>query len=74
LKSDQDARSKPAEAELVTATALDAAGVPLLQFSQIQAGRSALDRWPAEHVCSAAGSLHVLLAAILLVCVAGRGC
>ena len=24
-------------------------------------------RWPAEHVCAAAGSLHVLLAAVLLV-------
>jgi ethanolamine utilization cobalamin adenosyltransferase len=36
VKCDQDARSKPSEIELVTASALVAASVPKLQFSQVQ--------------------------------------
>jgi len=61
-------------AQLVTAFAFDPTRVPSLQFNQIQAGGVAFVRWTARHVCAAAGSLHVLLAAILLVCLAGRGC
>jgi hypothetical protein len=57
-------------AQLGAAHALDQARVPILQFPQIQAGGVAVYRWPAQHVCGAAGSLHVLLAALLLVCTA----
>src|SRR5580698_85837 len=44
--------------------------MPALQFAEIQTGRIEVIRRPAEYVCAAAGSLHVLLAPLLLVCVA----
>ena len=51
----------------VPQSALDTARVPSLQFAQVQASRIAVVRWPAQHVCVAPGSLHVLLATVLLV-------
>jgi hypothetical protein len=41
-----------------------------MQLDQIQTGRIEIVRWPAKHDCAAAGSVHVLLAAVLLVYVA----
>jgi len=46
---------------------LDTARVPSLQFAQIQTSRIKVDRRLVEHVCVAPGSLHVLLATVLLV-------
>jgi hypothetical protein len=51
---------------------MDTARMPSLQFAEIQTRRVEADRRPAEHVCSAAGSLHVLLAPLLLVYVPWR--
>ncbi len=59
-------------AKLGASFAVDSARVPLVQFAQIQASRVAVLRFLAEHVCAAPGALHVLLAAVLLVCVAGH--
>ena len=53
--------------ELGAAVAVDTARVPSLQFAQVQTRRAEVVRWPAENVCAAAGSLHVLLAKVLLV-------
>jgi hypothetical protein len=58
---------EPVMACVVAARAQDQAGMPELQFPQIQAGRVAPDRWVAPHVCAAAGAVHVLLATVLLV-------
>jgi hypothetical protein len=58
---------KPNLAQLGAALAVDTARVPPLQFSQVQARGAEIVRWPAEHVCAAAGTLHVLLATVLLV-------
>jgi hypothetical protein len=58
-------------AQLDAAPALDTSKVPALQLSAIQAGGTASVRWLAEHVLSAPRPLHVLLAAVLLVCTAG---
>jgi hypothetical protein len=59
-------------AQLGAATALDQARMPALQLGQIQAGRVTARRWIAQHDCAAAGSLHVLLAPLLLVRIAQR--
>ena len=59
-------------ARLVAAGAVDSANVPSLQLNAIQACRVAFSRWPLRNVCSPTGSLHVLLAAVLLVFLAGR--
>jgi hypothetical protein len=64
----------PQLAQLVAALALVTPRVPSLPFRQIQACRVASVRWLAEHVYVAPGALHVLLAAVLLVCAAGRKC
>jgi hypothetical protein len=55
-------------AQLGAAPVVDSARVPLVQFAQIQASRIAVIRRFAQHVCAAPGALHVLLAAVLLVC------
>jgi hypothetical protein len=60
-------------AALAAAGALDTAKMPLLQVRSIQACRAAFRRWPHRHVCSPPGSLQVLLAALLLVFIPGRG-
>jgi hypothetical protein len=57
-------------ARLDTAVALDTARVPYVQFAEIQTSRIAVVRWTAEYVCLAPGSLHVLLAKVLLVWIA----
>jgi len=54
-------------AKLDAAAAVDKARVPSLQFAQIQACRVEVVRWRAAHACAAAGTLHVLLAKVLLV-------
>ncbi len=41
--------------------------MPPLRFRQVQSGGNTLNRRPAQHVCGAAHSLHVLLAKVLLV-------
>jgi len=46
--------------------------MPNVQFAEIQTSGAAVFRWAAEHVCLASGSLHVLLAAILLVWTASQ--
>jgi membrane protein YqaA with SNARE-associated domain len=46
--------------------------VPALQFAQIQTRRVTVIRRPAENVRAAAGTLHVLLAKVLLVYIARR--
>jgi hypothetical protein len=53
-------------AELAAPGTVDSASVPTLRFGQIQTCGAALFRWAIWHVCIAPGSLHVLLAAILL--------
>lgn len=64
---EEDENCKPELAELVTASALDAAQVSLLQLGSIQTRRVAPIRRLAQHVCAAASPLHVLLASLLLV-------
>jgi hypothetical protein len=59
---------------LAPASALDTEKVPALQFNEIQAGRIAIIRWPVVFVRIAAGSLHVLLATVLLGYFARREC
>ena len=51
---------------------LDTSRMPYVQVAEIQTGGAAVHRWIAQHVCVAAGSLHVLLAPLLLVWVAFR--
>ena len=61
-------------AELAAAGLIDSASVPLLRLGQIQTWGAALERRSAWLVVRAApGSLHVLLAAILLVLFARTG-
>jgi hypothetical protein len=57
---------KPELARLAPASAVDSPSVPALQFRQIQTGGVTVIRWPAGDVRIAAGSLHVLLATVLL--------
>jgi hypothetical protein len=53
---------------------VDSASVPALQFCEIQTGGVAVIRWPVGDVRIAAGSLHVLLATVLLDYFARREC
>jgi hypothetical protein len=58
-------------ARLAAASALDSAKMPTLQFGQFQTSGTALARWIAELAVRAASSpLLVLLATLLLVCIA----
>ena len=66
----ENACSKPAAAYVVTASDLDQAPMSELQLGQVQTGRVAPARRAAAYVCIAAGPLHVLLEAVLLVRVA----
>ena len=66
----ENACSKQAAAYVVTASDLDQAPMSELQLDQIQTCRVASARRAAAYVCIAAGSLHVLLEAVLLVRVA----
>ena len=54
-------------AQLGAAATMDSAQMPTLQLHPIQAGRVAFARWHLRDVCSAPGSLYVLLEAVLLV-------
>jgi hypothetical protein len=53
---------------------MDSASVSALQFCEIQTGGVAVIRWPVVLVRIAAGSLHVLLATVLLDYFARREC
>ncbi len=57
-------------ARMDAAFALPGEEMSTMQFTEIQAGRTAFVRWPVEPVRIAPGPLHVLLAQILLVCTA----
>jgi hypothetical protein len=54
-------------ADLAAPGVVAATHVPPLHFRSIQTGRVAFVRWFGFHVCASTGSLHVLLAALLLV-------
>jgi hypothetical protein len=67
-------RYNPELAQLGAAVALDTAGMSALQFGKIQTSRIAFRRWPAQYVRATPRSLHVLLAAVLLVFLAWSKC
>jgi hypothetical protein len=54
-------------ADLAAPSVVAATHVPPLHFRSIQTGRVAFVRLVGFHVCASTGSLHVLLAALLLV-------
>ena len=60
-------------AELAATSDWNEAQMPSLQLGQIQGGRTALLRWADEVVCTSTRTMHLLLAALLLAYVAGRG-
>jgi hypothetical protein len=62
----ENEQHKPELARVVASLALLQAKVPTLQFSAIQTRGIAHIRWTVGHVCVAPGSLHVLLATVLL--------
>jgi hypothetical protein len=62
----KDELYKPELARVVASSALLQAKVPALQFRAIQTRGIAHIRWAVGHVCVAPGSLHVLLATVLL--------
>jgi hypothetical protein len=62
----KDEQFKPALARVVAAFALHQAKVPTLQFGAIQTRGIEPLRWAVGYVCVAPGSLHVLLATVLL--------
>jgi hypothetical protein len=72
VRSSRDELFESDMAQLGASPVVDSARVPFLQFAQIQASRVAVIRWFAQHVCTAPGALHVLLAPVLLVFVARR--
>lgn len=70
----QNEQDKQELAQLVATSALHTAGVPVLQFGEIQTRRVALRRWSSRYVCDTSRSLHVLLEKVLLVFIAWHQC
>lgn len=69
-ENEDDDHVKPALARMDAACTRDAAKMSALQFGQIQTGGATFIRRLAEYVCATSDSLHVLLAALLLVRIA----